>query len=60
MYFSAADKGQFAAMVYNWPVDNVRLKNWKRIRFLSNLFIFLIVLQNLTKKSKYEPISFLN
>jgi hypothetical protein len=24
MYFSAADKGQFAAMVYNWPVENVR------------------------------------
>lgn len=25
MYFSAADKGQFAAMVYNWPVDNVEV-----------------------------------
>ena len=24
MYFSASDKGQMAAMVYNWPVDNVR------------------------------------
>lgn len=33
MYFSAADKGQFAAMVYNWPVDNVRRDEPSNIPF---------------------------